>query len=143
MEQINLLKSKGILVIELKNKSEELQKKWEEAFAKHLSKSQKSKIYFYQHLWHVFSYNKIPCLEQQKARDAFNKVKKNGCYIFYQDKENALLLENAKSLKAENILKEINGYIEDVYVVDADFTWTYVFTHEEYCGPYFYQPSEE
>ncbi|WP_299091121.1 DUF4275 family protein [uncultured Metabacillus sp.] len=143
MEQINLLKSKGILVTELKSITEELRKQWEEAFAKHLSKSQKSKIYFYQHLWHVFSYNKLSCLERQKARDAFNKVKKDGCYIFYQDNENALLLENARSLKAEDIIKDIDGYIEDIYVVDKDFSWTYIQTHESFCGPYFYQPMKE
>lgn len=49
MEQINLLKSKGILVTELHNKREELRKQWEETFAKNLSKSQKSKIFFNQH----------------------------------------------------------------------------------------------
>jgi hypothetical protein len=53
------------------------------------------------------------------------------------------LLENARSLKAEDIIKDIDDYLEDVYVVDTDFTWTYVFTHEEYCGPYFYQLNEE
>jgi hypothetical protein len=142
MEQINLLKSKGILVTELMNKREELRQQWEEAFVKHLSKSQKRKINFYQHLWHVFSYNKISCLEKQGARDAFNKVKKNGCYFFYHDNENVLLLENAKSLKADHIIKDVDGFLEDVYVVNTDFTWTYVFTHEEYCGPYFYQSNE-
>ena len=25
----------------------------------------------------------------------------------------------------------------DWYLVDKDFTWTYVHTHEEDCGPYF------
>ena len=27
--------------------------------------------------------------------------------------------------------------LHDVYLVDKDFTWTYVHTHEEACGPYF------
>ena len=143
MEQIDLLKAKGIIVTELKNKRNELRKQWEETFAKHLSKSQKRKIYLHQHLWHIFSYNKISCSEEQKARDAFNKVKKDGCYIFYYDNQNVLLLENAKSLKAEDIINDIDDYLEDVYVVDTDLTWTYVFTHEEYCGPYFYQLNEE
>jgi hypothetical protein len=143
MEQINLLKSKGIQVTKLIAKREELRKQWEESFAKHLSKSQKRKIYLHQHLWHVFSFNKLSCLEEQKARDAFNTVKKDGCYIFYYDNQNVLLLENARSLKAEDIIKDIDDYLEDVYVVDTDFTWTYVFTHEEYCGPYFYQLNEE
>jgi hypothetical protein len=44
MEQINLLKSKGIQVTKLIAKREELRKQWEESFAKHLSKSQKRKI---------------------------------------------------------------------------------------------------
>lgn len=138
MEQIEVLKSKGVLVKEMKGKKEELQKQWEDAFAKNLSKSQKNKINFYQHFWHVFSFNKLSCLEGQKARDAFNKVKKDGCYIFYQDEENSLMLENARSLKVEDIVKEFEGYIDDVYVGDTNFKWTYVCTHEEYCGPYFY-----
>ncbi|MBT2723991.1 DUF4275 family protein [Bacillus sp. ISL-46] len=37
----------------------------------------------------------------------------------------------------------MDGYIDDVYVVDKDFTWTYILTHEYFCGPYFYQPGEE
>jgi hypothetical protein len=82
MEQIDLLKDKGILVTELKNKRNELRNQWEEAFTKQLSKSQKRKIYFHQHLWHVLSFNKIPCLEGQKAKDAFDKNKKDTCYIF-------------------------------------------------------------
>ncbi|OLS33369.1 DUF4275 family protein [Bacillus sp. MRMR6] len=143
MEQIKLLKSKGILVSKLVGKRDELQKQWEEAFAKNLSKSQKRKIYLHQHLWHVFSYKKLSCLEEQKARDAFNKVKKSGCYIFYNDNQNVLLLGNDKSLRAEDLIKDVDDFLEDVYVVDTDFSWTYVLTHEEYCGPYFYQLNED
>lgn len=53
------------------------------------------------------------------------------------------MLENTKRLKAEDITNSINGYIDDVYVVDTDFTWTYVHTHEEFCGPYFYKLEKE
>ncbi|CAM3916633.1 DUF4275 domain-containing protein [Cytobacillus oceanisediminis] len=59
------------------------------SFAKQLSKSQKSKIYFNQYLWHVFSFEKLVSLESQEAIDSFNKVKKKECYLFYQDNENA------------------------------------------------------
>ena len=143
MDQIELLKTKGIRVIKLKNKRNELRSQWEEVFTKQLSNSQKRKIYFHQHLWHVFSYNKLPCLEGQKARETFDKKKKDVCYIFYQDNEYVLLLENAKGLMAKDIINEINGYINDVYVVDKDFLWTYIHTHEYFCGPYFYQPDKE
>ncbi|MDE6456785.1 MAG: DUF4275 family protein, partial [Dysosmobacter sp.] len=32
----------------------------------------------------------------------------------------------------------LNG--ADWYLVDKDFTWTYVHTHEGGCGPYFCRP---
>jgi predicted nucleic acid-binding protein len=139
VRQIKLLKEKGILVSKLKNKQNELRKKWEEKFTNTLSKSQKRKIYFHQHLWHVFSYKKLPCLEEELAAEAFGKIKKDICYIFYQDNEDVLLLENARSLKAEDIIHEIDCYIDDVYVMDKDFSWTYIHTHEQFCGPYFFQ----
>ncbi|SMQ81562.1 protein of unknown function [Bacillus sp. OV166] len=143
MQQIDLLKEKGILVTELKNKRNELRKQWEEAFAKHLSKSQKRKIFFHQHLWHVFSFNKLPCVEGLEAGDAFDKKKKDACYIFYQDNDYVLLLENAIWLKAEDKINEIDGYINDVYVVDKDFSWTFIHTHEYFCGLYFFQQVQE
>ncbi|TDK61784.1 DUF4275 family protein [Bacillus salipaludis] len=138
MEQINLLKSKGILVTELMNKREELLKQWGEAFAKDISKNQKREIYFGKCLWHVFSYNVLPSKKGQRARNAFNMLVKDECYIFYQEYKNALMIENARSLKPEDIVNEIEEYIHDVYVVDTDFSWTYIQTHEEDCGPYFY-----
>lgn len=27
--------------------------------------------------------------------------------------------------------------IDEIYIVDKHFRWTYVTTHESYCGPYF------
>jgi hypothetical protein len=142
MRQIELLKDKGILITELENKGGELREQWEEAFAKHLGKSQKSKIHFNQYLWHVFSFEKIDCLDSQDAIDAFNQLKKKECYIFYQGDENALMIKNANRIKAEDITNKMEEYIDDVYVVDKDFTWTYVHTHESFCGPYFHKSKE-
>nr|WP_225941956.1 DUF4275 family protein [Sporosarcina limicola] len=28
---------------------------------------------------------------------------------------------------------------QDIYIIDKDFSWTYVHTHESSCGPYFYK----
>ncbi|CAM3916602.1 hypothetical protein GCM10009865_54200 [Aeromicrobium ponti] len=53
------------------------------------------------------------------------------------------MIENAKKLKAEDITNRIEEYMDDVYVVDKDFTWTYIHTHEEFCGPYFYKTKEK
>jgi hypothetical protein len=109
-----------------------LRKQWEEKFAGTLDKYQKKKIYLYQHLWHIFSYQKIEHLNGQVAINAFNNIKKNECFVFYQDDEDALKLYNSKAIKAEDFNNE-----NDVYVVDVNMTWTYVHTHEEDCGPYF------
>lgn len=112
--------------------------RWEKSFASHLKQNEKEKIYLYGdryfsgYLWHVFSYEKRPYLLQNDANDAFDAVKKSKCYIFYQHSANVLTVEHASTLKASQFANE-----EDVYVVDEHFTWTYVVTHESYCGPYF------
>ena len=39
----------------------------------------------------------------------------------------------------DDILRETDDmYKGDIYIVDKDFTWTFVKTHEHrWCGPYF------
>lgn len=143
MELIDLLKDKGISVTVLKNQGQELRKRWGEAFAKDISKNQKRQIYYGNCLWHVFSYDVLSCKKGQKASDAFNLSMKDECYIFYQEYKNELLLENASNLISEDINNEIEGYIHDVYIVDKDFLWTYIKTHEDDCGPYFYKPVKD
>lgn len=91
-------------------------------------------------MWHAFSYELLPCKKGQRARNAFDIVSKDECFIFYQNNQNALLIEKAASLKSDHIINEIDGYIHDVYVVDKAFSWTYIQTHEEDEGPYFYKP---
>lgn len=51
-----------------------------------------------------------------------------------------LLKVKGRSIKAEDLINELNGYIDDVYVVDKDFSWTYIYSHEYFCGPYFFHP---
>jgi hypothetical protein len=143
MEQIDLLIDKGISVTVLENKGQELRKRWGETFAKAISKNQKRQIYYGNCLWHVFSYDVLSCKKGQKASKAFNLSMKGECYIFYQEYKNALLLEKTSNLTSEDIKNEIEGYIHDVYVVDKDFSWTYIQTHEDDCGPYFYKPGKD
>ncbi|WP_372459295.1 DUF4275 family protein [Alkalihalobacillus deserti] len=54
--------------------------------------------------------------------------------FFYQQSNNAYKLNNADKIKAEDFNNE-----SDVYIVDTNFNWTYVHTHEDDCGPYFYK----
>ena len=32
--------------------------------------------------------------------------------------------------------------IDDVYITAEDFSWTYVHTHEEMCGPYIFKKGD-
>lgn len=139
MDLIESLKSKKVKIIEIPKWGMYLRKKWEDSFANHLDDKEKKSIYLFDedgccgYLWHLFSYERRKCLKKKKADISFNKEMKESCYVFYQHTDDAFILENASSLTAENFVNE-----EDVYVVDREFNWTYVRTHETgWCGPYF------
>ena len=118
-------------------------KRWEDAFVHHLNQSEKEKIHLYGdryscgYLWHVFSYKRRLHLVQTAASEAFDAKKKTKCYVFYQHLSDVLYIEQASALKASHFAQE-----EDVYVVDVNFTWTYVVTHGSDCGPYFSEVEE-
>ncbi|KGR76903.1 DUF4275 family protein [Ureibacillus sinduriensis] len=139
MELVDSLRSKKVKVIEIHKWGVYLRKQWEENFANHLSNKEKKSIYlldedgFSGYLWHVFSYERRKCLKEEQADLAFNKERKESCYIFYQHLDDAVILENASALNVSDFRDE-----EDIFVVDKEFNWTYVRTHETgYCGPYF------
>lgn len=139
MRIIDILKSKKVKIIEIPKWGVSLRKQWEDSFANHMNPKEKSAIYLHDnngacgYLWHLFSYEKRDCLKGEEAEQAFNDEKKNSCYIFYQHTDDALILEEAAAFNANDLLGEI-----DVYVVDKEFNWTYVKTHEVgWCGPYF------
>lgn len=138
IDLVTLLKKKKVKVIEIPKWGTYLRKQWEDNFVNHLSDKEKKSIYLYEdgccgYLWHVFSYEKRKYLKEEQADTAFKKEPKQSCYVFYQHLDDAYILENASSLTAEDFVNE-----EDVYVVDKEFNWTYVRTHETgWCGPYF------
>ncbi|WP_378151175.1 DUF4275 family protein [Chungangia koreensis] len=108
--------------------------KWEERFAAGIDDKTKKDIYFNRFLWHIFSFGALKCLEKDEAEAAFDQMEKKNCYLFSQHHIVSFELLNAESLKVEDLGEET-----DIYVVDEDFTWTFVKTHESVCGPYFYQ----
>lgn len=139
MDIVDLLKTKKIRVKEIPKWGAFLRKQWENNFANHLSNDEKKSIYLYDvggacgYLWHLFSYEKKDCLTEEQAENAFNNEPKNTCYVFYQHSDYALILENALLFTTDDILHET-----DINVVDKEFNWTYVKTHETgWCGPYF------
>jgi len=133
------LKKKGMFVKKLSNQGELFRKRWENEFASALSASQKKKIYMDQFLWHAFSYEKLPCLQGEQAIQAFEQQIMNDCYLLFEDDERVLQLSKCEHLTSADLSENTNMYLEDLSVVDKNFTWTYVITHESLCGPYFYR----
>ena len=84
-------------------------------------------------LWHIFTWGEVPCLAGNAARQAFDALP---CTPVLQYREGAHRVETVGKPLATDLKME-TGVSTDVYIVDADFTWTYVHTHEEDCGPYF------
>ena len=89
------------------------------------------------YLWHIFSWKLVPCLEGDEARKALAERTADGCFRFYCEYPPAGVPQVAP-VAAEEIAALPKDL--DWYLVDKDFTWTYVHTHEADCGPYFCKP---
>lgn len=116
------------------------EKEWLYHFANHVSKSllRKKVIGRGNFLWHIFSWeiiDKDEYLMGDSARKEFDKVDKFEAKYFslWEDNPSLKLLE--KEMNSEYIDK-----FSEIYVVASDWSWTYIKTHEEDCGPYFYRP---
>jgi hypothetical protein len=143
MDFFHKLKSKKIQVSKTKEYGNDLRKKWEEAFVSHLGPMEKKQIHLHTvsgssgFLWHVFSYEKRVCEKEEQAVLAFNQQYKNTCLIFFQHADEVFLVEEASDLKAEDLLLA-DGEHADLYIVDREFKWTFVVTHEHgWFGPFF------
>jgi len=136
VELARILRDKNIKVIEIPKWGSFLRKQWEENFANHLTSDEKKHIFLNDsggYLWHLFSYEKRVCLKGEEANKAFNNIPKVSCYVFYQRTNDALIVESASSFNVDDLNEE-----SDIYIVDKEFNWTYIKTHEKgYLGPYF------
>jgi hypothetical protein len=126
------LEAKHMSVAQAELEGRDMKREWEDVFAEGLNAQEKTNIYMEQYLWHIFSYSKKPCLSDVQAVEAFRNETKKACYVFYQGHDLALLIEDAAQLMPEDLEDE-----QDIYIVDKDFKWTYVVTHESELGPYF------
>ena len=93
----------------------------------------------YSFKWHLYSYEKLPHLSGEEAIQAFNQLPKKDIYFAYQrdmvkNQEFVQVFKNAQNLVASDIENQ-----QDLYLFDATFSWTYIQTHENMCGPYFVQ----
>ena len=86
-------------------------------------------------LWHIFTWCEVPCLEGDEARAAFDALEYSEAikaYGGYSKKVKSTAIVG--KLSAEDV---DNDPGRDVYIVGKDYSWTYVRTHEGFCGPYF------
>lgn len=131
----------------LSNKeTNQLCEKWFKKFVPNDKQKEARKVCFdtgrlINHLWHTFSFEWLPCLESNAAREAFDNIDKGGSiYILQQHvvgkQHVAYYIESPIQLKSTDF-----DDIDDIYIFDKDFSFTYVHTHEDSMGlgPYFYQ----
>ena len=124
----------------------EIIEKYINTFFGNLSAREKKEIHFDQYMWHAFSYEKIKCIDGEEAIREFAKMDKNEVYIFL---EHDYKVWKEKDLTLKSLFKLLNDIEKnmayDCYVVDKDFTWTFITTHEteydegiyHYIGPFF------
>lgn len=72
-------------------------------------------------------------MKNEDARRAFDQISKNEVFVMYQNSLKIFHYKNANDITSTDFDSE-----QDIYIFDIDFTWTYVHTHEDMCGPFFY-----
>ena len=118
---------------------EQFKKRWIAEFAGEVRRGDLSKLVLSDsnHIWHVFSFNLIPkgsWLEGDAARKAFDRAdKKEAEYVIYYGNKETVDLPYVTAEKLDR-----DEDIVEMYVVGADRDWTYILTHEDGLGPYFY-----
>ncbi len=88
------------------------------------------------HMWHIFTWGNVPCLEGDAARAAFDQLQDIEVIQFYGGYDCEIKRVSIRKKRTAKALDR-ERYI-DIYVVAKDFSWTYVHTHEPDFGPYFY-----
>ena len=129
---------------------DELMKKWISVFGKGIDKGLiEEHITSYGNLlWHLFTWGKVPCLQGEEARGAFDELQyeeARGAFDELQYEEAIRFYDGyASHIEKVSVIGKISAKdVEkdresDVYIVARDFSWTYVRTHEMgLCGPYF------
>ena len=137
------LRKKGIIVTEYVNKGNELRNKWIEAFLEFTNEKTPYHHFLWELIHHYFTaFREKKLLERKEATEAFEKIYRQYCYIFFQESNYVLQVEFASAMKARDLFDEDGNY-RDVYIVDKGFNWTYVIPHEDDYGPYFYRKGNQ
>lgn len=121
-----------------------LKNRWLDAFAEGVSEEDLGKRVLAEgnFLWHLFSWELVPCLEGNAARQALTEVPEETVYRFYYEYPPEGVPLTCSLTKAEALaLPESETVMSgaDWYLVDKNFTWTYAHPHEPERGPYFFR----
>ncbi len=129
------------------NIKDELVKSWLKAFAKRVPTRiiNKNVLAYGNFLWHIFTWGEVRCLEGEAAKKAFDSENYTYAVKFhngYTDQNGKTLIDDVSSIlktSAKEIDEEWENNCSDIYIVDKDFKWTYVKTHEDSggIGPFF------
>lgn len=131
LARIDAIRAKGIEVRMDESKFQLVKSKWIDCFAGNLTEGCKADIYMENVLWHICSYNKVKCYDGDAARKIFNLLDKENVHAFEaSEPPQVLFYKGASQLKDTDFDKEY-----DFYVVDDQYTWTYIKTHAS-LGPY-------
>ena len=117
---------------------EELIKKWLIVFGRNVDKKliEDHVTSHGNHLWHLFTWGEVPCLQGDDAKAAFDDLQYEEAIRFYDGYANHI--EKVCVINKVSAKSVDKDKASDVYIVAKDFSWTYVRTHEEgWCGPYF------
>jgi hypothetical protein len=125
--------NRGVVFVPLPRPST-IKANWSKLFAASVSSVDKKQIGYESYRWHIFSFEKVDAHTNAKARQAFNRCKKEKVYSFFQHKDEAFYIDNAHLLRSTDFDLD-----QDIYIFDISNKWTYVHTHESQCGPYFHQ----
>ncbi|MTD31260.1 DUF4275 family protein [Planomicrobium sp. YIM 101495] len=119
-----------------------LRKRWEKAFAGHLTRREKKGIHLDSYLWHLCSWEATEFAEGEEAVRLFERRKKRGCFIFFEGVADAFWLADAKDLRVSDLphdRKDLDS--SDLYAMDETERWTFMMTHEREHGPYWIENS--
>ena len=97
-------------------------------------------------LWHIFGWGKADCFQGDEARNILDSI---------SSKEKCILFHNGFSVNGKNKIEDLSRCVKlssiqmdelqqkqpfskkDIHLVEQNFEWSYIITHESDCGPYF------
>ena len=118
--------------------------RWDKQFDSLVSADAKKASPYYsdQFRWHLFSFELLPAIKEDEARKAFDEMAKDELYLFFDYCDEAYRVKNAHLLTAGDVeaLRENSSLDKsDMYFFAPVGKWTYVKTHEDDLGPYFFK----